>query len=319
MSLSSILSTLSLLYILETVPSTVNGAAFELGIGSNYCELTDDGNCFQSLNYPIEYQTLETCSFKATHPLKLQVVGFDVEEDDETCSSEYDYVTVRGHKYCGTSGPNNISVGPDDIISWNADEQYGAAGFRICHTASAPSCTKRTGTVNNLQDCWCGEYLTGMECTSTTGRFCLSAIKKCSKIPAQVCSLRKAELPNEESCACGTSTCDATTGLFCMLNENTCSRFKPCADKDGQHENINSCTCEITDCNSTTGRFCLAEKGVGQCSKQRSFFLALNDTTINEAVKNFTNSTFKRSAIVSIFGPMREWDVSRVTSFKKLF
>ena len=54
----------------------------------------------------------------------LEVVAFDV-EPDSLC--DYDYLTVNGVKYCGTSGPQGV-VPEDGVIEWKSDGTFPGVG-----------------------------------------------------------------------------------------------------------------------------------------------------------------------------------------------
>ena len=56
----------------------------------------------------------------------LEVVAFDV-EPDSLC--DYDYLTVNGVKYCGTSGPQGV-VPEDGVIEWTSDDGVVRSGWK---------------------------------------------------------------------------------------------------------------------------------------------------------------------------------------------
>jgi len=88
------------------------------------CSLTDGGSCATSSNYPGDYGSDEECTIKGVPPAGLEVVAFDVED---YCS--YDYITVNGVKYCGTSGPQGV-VPEDGVIEWKSDEIEVRSGWK---------------------------------------------------------------------------------------------------------------------------------------------------------------------------------------------
>ena len=299
--------------------TTVDGQ-FELSLGEAYCEITNGGKCFQTINYPIQYKAEESCTIKTKHALKLQVVGFDVEEDDDTCSGSYDFLSARGLQYCGTVGPNNISVLGGDLLTWKTDADYYANGFKICSTDISPVCSHTTGLVKNVGDCWCGESVISIECSSSKGLYCNSKAKKCSTTPIEVCSVQNGTLPNKQSCTCGDIECDSTLGLFCKSDKSQCSKFTPCVYDIGLRENEEICSCANSKCDLTTGLFCVNDNNIGACAKQMFTFVPLSDATIHEAVKNWISSDLtKRALVIKKFGAMREWNTSNVTSFRRLF
>ena len=73
------------------------------------CSLTDGGSCAASPNYPNNYGSDEECTISGVPPVGLETVAFDVAyydydgNGDPTDDCRYDYLTVNGTKYCGTS------------------------------------------------------------------------------------------------------------------------------------------------------------------------------------------------------------------------
>ena len=75
-------------------------------------------------------------------PVELQTVAFDVEGDvdsyydydgngDPTDDCPYDYLTVNGTRYCGTSGPRG-AVAEDGVIEWRSDGDEFGSGWKAC-------------------------------------------------------------------------------------------------------------------------------------------------------------------------------------------
>ena len=81
------------------------------------CSLTDGDSCAASPNYPESYGNDEACTISGVPPVGLEVVAFDVEEQ-RNCA--WDYLTVNGTRYCGTSGPQG-AVAEDGVIKWRSD------------------------------------------------------------------------------------------------------------------------------------------------------------------------------------------------------
>ena len=53
---------------------------------------------------------------------------------------------------------------------------------------------------------------------------------------------------NLETCICGTSECDSSTGLFCLASVNMCNTKRMCSNIDGLSLNSENCACGNTDC-----------------------------------------------------------------------
>merc|ERR1719245_3009531 len=80
------------------------------------------GNCIQSKNHPGNYGNNEACTIKANN-VAFTVEAFDTE-------SRYDFLTVGGVPYSGSSGPTSGSY-PGDI-SWSSDYSVVRSGWKLC-------------------------------------------------------------------------------------------------------------------------------------------------------------------------------------------
>ena len=89
------------------------------------CSLTDGGSCATSPNYPNDYGSNEACTISGVPPVELETVAFDV----EALGCRYDYLTVNGVKYCGTSGPSG-AVAEDGVIKWESDGSTVKSGWK---------------------------------------------------------------------------------------------------------------------------------------------------------------------------------------------
>ncbi|EOD10338.1 hypothetical protein EMIHUDRAFT_248441 [Emiliania huxleyi CCMP1516] len=92
---------------------------------SSPCSLTDGGWCAASPNYPNSYGNSEECTISGVPPVGLETVAFDV----EAYGCRYDYLTVNGTKYCGTSGPSG-AVAEDGVIEWRSDGSVVGSGWK---------------------------------------------------------------------------------------------------------------------------------------------------------------------------------------------
>merc|ERR1719277_2034490 len=84
------------------------------------CTMID--NCIQTNNHPENYNIDESCTIQAN------VVDFTVEAFETERS--YDWLTIGGRTYSGTSGPPN---GPySGEISWDSDYSVTKSGWKLC-------------------------------------------------------------------------------------------------------------------------------------------------------------------------------------------
>merc|ERR1719476_440616 len=81
-----------------------------------------NGNCIQSNNHPGNYGNNEACTIKA-HEVAIEVEAFSTE-------SRYDFLTVDGIAYDGTSGPPDGTY--SGTISWATDGSVVKSGWKLC-------------------------------------------------------------------------------------------------------------------------------------------------------------------------------------------
>merc|ERR1719323_1530483 len=92
---------------------------FEVTAGTG---CTKVGNCIQSSNHPSNYGNNEACTINANN-VAFTVDAFDTE-------SRYDFLTVGGVPYSGSSGPASGSY-PGDI-TWSSDYSVTRSGWKLC-------------------------------------------------------------------------------------------------------------------------------------------------------------------------------------------
>merc|ERR1712060_486845 len=83
---------------------------------------TKVGNCIQSNSHPGSYGNNEACTIDANN------VAFTV--DAFSTESGYDFLTVGGSSYSGSSGPAGGSY--DGEISWSSDYSVTNSGWKLC-------------------------------------------------------------------------------------------------------------------------------------------------------------------------------------------
>jgi len=84
------------------------------------CRLID--NCIQSNNHPGNYGNNEECTIRA-HEVVISVDAFNTE-------SRYDFLTMGGTSYSGTSGPSNGAF--SGTIEWASDYSVVKSGWKLC-------------------------------------------------------------------------------------------------------------------------------------------------------------------------------------------
>ena len=93
---------------------------------------TTDGTCFQSPNYPADYGSSQTCTIAVDSTALLLVSTFRTENN-------YDYLTVNGLRFTGTSSPAGQTVNAGTTIQWYSDGSVTDSGFRICSDGTLQS------------------------------------------------------------------------------------------------------------------------------------------------------------------------------------
>ncbi|CAK0889241.1 unnamed protein product [Prorocentrum cordatum] len=95
-------------------------------------QCTLDGTCVQSLNYPQDYGTDQSCTVEIDElrAAPIVAVGFETEQ-------YFDTVTVNGQAYSGTSGPSGVT--PTTDLLWSSDFIVGNIGWRLCMPALTPA------------------------------------------------------------------------------------------------------------------------------------------------------------------------------------
>ena len=85
------------------------------------------------------------------------------------------------------------------------------------------------------------------ECTATHNCICFLA---------PPCLITDGQLPNSDTCMCGTTSCTGATGLRCYLPDQQCGKQKnvgwlaKCNNAEGLEPNTESCSCMNDKCNT---------------------------------------------------------------------
>ena len=51
--------------------------------------------------------------------------------------TNYDYLTINGQRFQGTTGPNNVAVAAGSSFTWRSDGSIANTGFTICWAVGA--------------------------------------------------------------------------------------------------------------------------------------------------------------------------------------
>ena len=106
-----------------TVFRDVTAVMFQVTSGS--CTTHSNGRCFTSPNYPSFYSNYQTCNIAVVETGRLSVEAFSTENG-------YDFLTVNGQRYDGTTGPNGVPVTGGSTITFSTDGSVTRSGFSIC-------------------------------------------------------------------------------------------------------------------------------------------------------------------------------------------
>ena len=126
--------------VLVSMSPRVDGGTFftvTSGGGSGGC--TESEDCFYSPNYPGPYPHGDACTIRveAAGAGNLDVQAFNV-ETSYGCPRDNLRVRSGGTKYCGTAGPDGISVSAGDNLYWTTNTSVTNTGFKICAEGSQP-------------------------------------------------------------------------------------------------------------------------------------------------------------------------------------
>jgi subtilisin family serine protease len=83
----------------------------------------EDGACVSSLNHPANYGNNQVCQVTLYGDVSISVDAFNTE-------SRYDYLTIGGTRYSGTSGPSSGVY--SGVITWSSDYSVTRSGWKLC-------------------------------------------------------------------------------------------------------------------------------------------------------------------------------------------
>ena len=110
--------------------------------GGQYCEVSADGRCIT--DSAGNHGNRESCTVRADVALRANATFFDLEfssyyDYDKQWYVYYDYVTIAGTRYGGSSGPDNVLMAANSNLTWYSDEGGTHGGFVICGVEEADS------------------------------------------------------------------------------------------------------------------------------------------------------------------------------------
>jgi len=83
------------------------------------------GTCVLSPNYPLNYGSSQTCRVQFNSHETLHV-------DDFATENNFDSMVLDGKTYTGLSGPDQIEVTPDSVMTWETDFGTTHKGWLMC-------------------------------------------------------------------------------------------------------------------------------------------------------------------------------------------
>lgn len=105
---------------------------FTIVSGAQYCEVTNGGLCVTDGTG--NYGDNEACVVRADATMTVTATEFDV-ESHSSCS--YDSLTIGGSQYCGSVGPQGVTMEAGSTMTWSTDFSVNAAGFVVCSAGAA--------------------------------------------------------------------------------------------------------------------------------------------------------------------------------------
>jgi hypothetical protein len=94
--------------------------------------LVSSGAGGESCLYDRNYGNDERCTAKVTlNEIQIDTVQFDTEQG-------YDFLSINGKQYSGITGPNQVSVPDNTVISWTSDYSNTGGGWEVCANLESP-------------------------------------------------------------------------------------------------------------------------------------------------------------------------------------
>ena len=192
------------------------------------------------------------------------------ETSDGTCSNAVPSASYQAHRsngnvYMCTHAPdcpnkdgtveNTGACKCGDIDCSAESGLYCIAGRSYC--ASLPPCDP--GLLNS-ESCSCGSSQcdANMYCHPSSNQCAEASFFMIDGVRSPVCSIVDGSGVNDgyPHCACGSTICTVTTGLFCIEDASTCVTAQVCNYKSGAKANAGECFCGPTLCTQASGFYC---------------------------------------------------------------
>ena len=106
--------------------ATPYSSMWEIVAGAEHCQITNLGTCVT--DGVGNHANLEDCTIRTTQSLYATSTYFNVE-------TFFDYVTIGGTQYSGSSGPMNVMMTSGATLRWQSDSSMAAGGWTICGSA----------------------------------------------------------------------------------------------------------------------------------------------------------------------------------------
>eukprot|EP01046_Picozoa_sp_COSAG06_P019400 COSAG06_NODE_1382_length_9623_cov_4.820559_5_plen_1213_part_00 len=106
------------------------------------CYTSDSGRCVHSRNHDEsngKYHSGDSCTVTMNGGGTIHVTDFQTE-------SSYDYITLNGQHYGGSTGPPDTYMGDGDTFTWQTDDSVQNHGWEICISGGE---TDDAGCTNN--------------------------------------------------------------------------------------------------------------------------------------------------------------------------
>ena len=107
----------------------------EVTSGSSFCQIDDNGCATDGAG---GHGNNEACTIRVDGAGTLTAYQFDTEPRFDNVTY-YDYVTIGGTRYDGSTGPNGVAVAAGSTFAWQSDGSITNSGWTICLTANQRS------------------------------------------------------------------------------------------------------------------------------------------------------------------------------------
>lgn len=108
-------------------PPIASGQLWSVISGGQFCQVTQGGTCVTDGEG--DHGNGEECRVIATSSFYATATFFSTE-------SVFDYLSLGGNRYSGTSGPTNVAVQTGTTMHWLTDGTIVMGGFTVCGTTS---------------------------------------------------------------------------------------------------------------------------------------------------------------------------------------